>query len=74
MSDKTPQAPEKAPEQQNPDEIYVKIGNSRVPFNRINKPHTVVLGPKHQKPVPQGDFPDLTPEAKAREAELEKKQ
>ncbi|EGV64988.1 hypothetical protein PSN45_004777 [Yamadazyma tenuis] len=66
--------PTKSAVDMDPSDIYVKIGNKQVPFSSINKPHSVLLGPKHHKPQPPTeDFPDLTPAAKAREAELEEK-
>lgn len=54
----------------NPDNLIVNIGGKQVPFNKINKPHAVVLNPDQHKPIPNAqDFPDLTEEAKKREAE-----
>ncbi|KAK6457685.1 uncharacterized protein RJT20DRAFT_2235 [Scheffersomyces xylosifermentans] len=56
----------------NPDNLVVNIGGKQVPFNKINKPHHVVLDPHHHKPqVNAESFPDLEPEAKEREAHLE---
>lgn len=57
-----------------PDNLMVNIGGKQVPFSSINKPHHVVVDPKdHQAPVDAKDFPDLEPEAKAREAERAEK-
>ncbi|KAG2733722.1 hypothetical protein G9P44_003247 [Scheffersomyces stipitis] len=54
-----------------PDNLMVNIGGKQVPFNKINKPHHVVLDPSLHKPkVDVASFPDLEPEAKQREAEL----
>lgn len=53
-----------------PNNMMVNMGGRLVPFSKINKPHNVVLDPKEHKPIPNAqDFPDLTPEAKARDAE-----
>lgn len=58
----------------NPDNMMVNIGGKSVPFGKINKPHAVVMDPSRHKPrIDPKDFPDLTDEAKAREAELEAK-
>lgn len=54
-----------------PDNVHVQIGNTKVPFNKINKPHTVVLNPERNKQVDPNTFPDLEPSAKEREAKLE---
>lgn len=58
----------------NPDNLFVKIGGKTVPLSLINKPHHVVVDPHHHKPaVDPKTFPDVEPEAKQREAELEAK-
>ncbi|SGZ51254.1 CIC11C00000003697 [Sungouiella intermedia] len=60
--------------QENPqgqEDILVTIGNKQVPLSKINKPHNVVVGGV-DKPVPNlQQFPDVEPEAKAREAKLD---
>lgn len=53
-----------------PDNLILNMGGRQVPFSAINKPHHVVLDAKDHVPIPEGkDFPGLTPEAKARDAE-----
>lgn len=53
----------------NADELYVEIGGKRVPFNKVNKPHSVVLNPnRHKQQIDPQSFPGLTEEGKAREA------
>lgn len=59
-------------EQSKPEDVTVEIGGKQIPFNKINKPHTVVLNPDRHKPkVDPSTFPDLEPSAKEREAKLE---
>lgn len=56
---------------QKPEDIMITIGNKQVPLSSVNKPHNVVVGGRN-KPVPDVTlFPDVEPEAKAREAKLE---
>lgn len=53
------------------EEIMVTIGKRQVPLSRVNKPHNVVVGGM-DKPIPDlKQFPDIEPEAKAREEKLE---
>lgn len=53
------------------EEPMIQIGKKTVPINKVNKPHNVVVGGV-DKPIPDlKQFPDLTPEAKAREEKLE---
>lgn len=53
-----------------PDNLILNMGGRQVPFSAINKPHHVVLDAKDHVPIPDTkDFPGLTPEAKARDAE-----
>lgn len=60
------------PKDAKPEEVYVQLGDKKVPFSKINKPHTVVLNPGQHKPqVDPSTFPDIEPAAKEREAELE---
>jgi hypothetical protein len=57
-----------------PNNLIVNIGGKSVPFKLINKPHHVVIEPQSHKPVVDPKtFPDIEPEAKKREAELEAK-
>mmetsp|Transcript_292 Transcript_292/g.270 ORF Transcript_292/g.270 Transcript_292/m.270 type:complete len:110 (+) Transcript_292:46-375(+) len=61
-------------DQQNfdPDNLMINMGGRQVPFSSINKPHHVVIDPKQHKPqVDPNSFPDIEPEAKAREQKLE---
>lgn len=54
-----------------PEDILITMGNKQVPLSKINKPHNVVVGGV-DKPLPDlKQFPDIEPEAKAREAKLE---
>lgn len=62
---------EKDKEYFDPDNLIVNLGGKQVPFNQINKPHTVVLDERHKPKVDPNTFPDIEPEAKAREAKLE---
>lgn len=56
----------------NPDNLMVNMGGRQVPFNSINKPHHVVIDPVNHKPkVDPKSFPEVEPEAKAREDKLE---
>lgn len=55
---------------QTADDVNINLGGKTVPFSKINKPHTVVIKPQHHHPQTK-DFPDLEPQAKQREAELE---
>lgn len=56
----------------NPDNLMVNMGGKQVPFSSINKPHHVVIDPKYHKPqVDANSFPDVEPEAKARDQKLE---
>lgn len=52
-------------------DIYVDIGGKKVPWNSVNKPHSVVLDVDKHKPVPNPDtFPEVEPAAKEREQQL----
>ncbi|RCK67096.1 hypothetical protein Cantr_03287 [Candida viswanathii] len=51
----------------NPDEIFVQLGNKRVPWSSINKPHAVVHPEDHQPKVDANAFPDVEPEVKQKE-------
>lgn len=57
--------------QENQEEIMVNLGNKQVPLSKINKPHNVVVGGGN-KPIPDLKlFPEVEPEAKAREEKLD---
>lgn len=53
-----------------PNNMMVNMGGRLVPFSQINKPHHVVIEPKDHHAINTQDFPDIEPEAKAREAKL----
>lgn len=54
-----------------PEEFHVTIGNKQVPVSAVNKPHNVVVGGQNKPVVDASLFPEVEPEAKAREAQLE---
>lgn len=55
-----------------PEELMVNMGGKQVPFSKINKPHHVILDPQHHQPKVEAEsFPDVEPQAKLREEELE---
>lgn len=51
----------------NPDEIFVEMGDKRVPWSKINKPHAVIHPEDHQPKVDANSFPDVEPEFKQQE-------
>lgn len=57
----------------NPDNLYVNMGGRQVPFSAIRNPRVVVHPKDHQPQGDPKDFPDLTPEARAHDAEREAK-
>lgn len=49
------------------EEIFVQVGNKRVPWSSVNKPHAVIHPEDHQPKVDANVFPDIEPEVKQKE-------